>query len=144
MSKRVANPTASNNKPAAGAPANAALARRPAAGASNDAMLSDTYVNDNDDMGTDNVNDELDDFEARLNGVVRSGATNNSNNKPAAKRSAAVGQAAAPQPKRAPPPMRPTHAPVGTGRGGPGLTEEELERREEVREVADLPDYESD
>ena len=144
MKRAMANP----GRPAAGAPANAALARRPVPEPANnkgDAMLSETYV-DNDDLNK-NVGDELDDFEARLNGDQRSRApvaANNAGAKPAAARGAVQ------QGRAGPPPMGskavPARAPGGGARAKPSTGGDDdddsiTDRKRDIEDVASLPDY---
>jgi hypothetical protein len=122
--------------PAAGAPANAAVARRQTEGAKGDAMLSDTYT-ESDVLDARAAGGELDDFEARLNGQHVPQRQAQQGGGAAVRRNAAPARANA----KAPPPMRPTAAPVKARGGASALTEEEQEKRDDMQCVADLPDY---
>jgi len=136
--RRSANASgASSGRPAAGAPANAVGARRQTEGTKGgDPMLGDTYT-ESDVLNAGEAGNELDDFEARLNGQhvpQRHQPQQQGRPAPAAKASNAA-------PVRKAPPMRPTAAPGKAKGAGGALTEEEQERRDDMQCVADLPDY---
>lgn len=139
MRRSTSNPK-DPKKPAAGAPRDAAVQQTRA---SNDAMLADTYVapETEQDFGGE-PGDQLDNFEARLNGEAPVSRAPPSN-KPAGGLQRPPAHQAQNAP-RAPPMRRQVDVPKSGNKGIAKSDEERAnatERQSDIDAVASLPDY---